>query len=86
MLKTYLYVPEEINTEITKLAAIQRVSKGVVIRAVLREGLTAIKKPKTGGIEALLKIAELGERINAKGPKYLSSNIDKYLWENSNEQ
>jgi len=86
VLKTYLYVPEEIDKEIKNLAEVQKVSKAAVIRSILKEGITAIKHPKnSSGVEALLKIAALGKRINAKGPKDLSSNIDKYLWDNWNE-
>lgn len=85
MLRTYLYVPEELNKEIAYMAKYNKKSKARIIREALEEGLTIIKKPKSGGVEALLKIAELGTRINAKGPKDLSSNLDKYLWGNSNE-
>lgn len=82
MLKTYLYVPEELNREIEQLVKIQKASKAEVIRLVLKTGVAQIKNQKTGGVEVLLKLAEIGKKINAKGPKDLSQNIDKYLWKN----
>ncbi len=84
MIRTFVYFPEELNREIEHLAKDTKKSKATVIREALEEGVTSIKSQKTGGIEALLKIAELGEKINAKGPKDLSSNMDKYLWKNWN--
>ncbi len=85
MIRTFIYFPEELNREIENLAEDTKRSKATVIREALEEGLTSIKKQKSGGIEALLKIAELGEKINAHGPKDLSRNLDKYLWENQND-
>ena len=32
--------------------------------------------------ESLLMLAELGKKMKLKGPKDLSTNIDKYLWDN----
>ena len=84
MIRTYIYFPKELNSEIEVLAKDVNKSKASVIREALQEGLNSIKKQKSGGIEALLKIADLGEKIKAKGPSDLSSNIDKYLWENWN--
>ncbi|MBI3384717.1 hypothetical protein HY030_00820 [Candidatus Gottesmanbacteria bacterium] len=80
MLKTYLYVPEELNREIEQLVKIQNASKAEVIRLVLKAGVAQIKSQKTGGAEVLLKLAEIGKKAGAKGPKDLSRNIDKYLW------
>lgn len=81
MIRTFIYFPEELNKEIERLAFSTKKSKALVIREALEEGLNSIKKQKTGGAEALLKIAELGKRINASGPKDLSKNLDKYLWQ-----
>ena len=51
-----------------------------MIREALEQGLTAIQRQKRGGTDVLLKIAKLGKRINAKGPKDLSTHMDRYLW------
>lgn len=82
MIRTFIYFPEELNQEIEHLAKKTNRSKATVIREALEEGLTFMKRQKGGGIEALTKIAKLGEKIKAKGPKDLSSNLDQYLWEN----
>lgn len=81
MIRTFIYFPEELNKEIERLAFSTNKSKALVIREALEEGLSSIKKQKTGGAEALLKIAELGKRIKAAGPNDLSKNLDKYLWQ-----
>ena len=80
MIRTYIYYPEELDKEIERFAAATKKSKATIIREALEEGLLTIKKHKAGGAEALLKIAELGKRINATGPTDLSSNMDTYLW------
>lgn len=80
MLKTYLYIPEELNREINLLVKMQKASKAEVMRLVLKAGVAQIKNQKTGGAEVLLKLAEMGKKIRAKGPKDLSANLDKYLW------
>ncbi len=80
MLKTYLYVPEELNQEIQQLAASQNLSKAEIIRKAIKEGLNFIKGKKTGGADALLRLADLAQKFNVKGPKDLSTNLDKYAW------
>ena len=80
MLKTYLYVPEEINEEIKQLANMQKVTKASIIRAALKQGLGAIKKQKMSSARILLKLAEIGKKYQPKGPKDASTKIDKYLW------
>lgn len=80
MIRTFIYFPEELNQEIERMVNDTNKSKAMIIREALKEGLTSIKKYNICGVEALLKIAELGQKINAKGPKDLSSNMDKYLW------
>ncbi len=80
MLKTYLYVPEEIDKEIKNLAEIQKVSKAVIIRNALKQGLGAIKRQNMSSARILLKLAEIGKKYQPKGPKDASTKIDKYLW------
>lgn len=81
MIRTFIYFPEELAEELNHLATTTKKSKAAVIREALEEGLASIKKSKSGGTQALFKIAELGKGINAKGPKDLSANLDTYLWE-----
>jgi len=81
MLKTYLYIPENLGEEISVLAQNLETSKADVIRRALKEGITQIKKQKTGSLDVLTRIAEIAKNSRAKGPKDLSTNHDKYLWD-----
>lgn len=81
MLKTYLYVPEELNEKIVDTAKSRNKSKAEVIREALEIGIDNIQAGGTASTEALLKIAEIGRINNVKGPKNAASNMDKYLWE-----
>lgn len=81
MLKTYLYVPDEIHKEVNLLVASQKKSKAIVLRTALREGLIVIKKQIGSSASALLKLSDIGKKYNLSGPRDLSSNIDKYLWD-----
>ena len=82
MLKTYLYVPDELNNEVETLAKLESKSKAEIIRSALREGVGVIKKKRASSAEALLEIARIGKKNRACGPKDLSRNLDKYLWGN----
>ena len=80
MLKTYLYIPEQLERRIKLTAETQKKSKAEVIRQALEKGISAIAQQGTVSAHALLKIAEVGEKYKPKGPKDLSANLDKYLW------
>ncbi|MDO8570539.1 MAG: hypothetical protein Q7R97_03060 [Candidatus Daviesbacteria bacterium] len=80
MLKTYLYLPEQLNEKINLIAQTQNKSKAEVIRQTLEKGITAVAHQGTASVQALLKLAEIGKKYKPKGPKDLSANLDKYLW------
>ena len=80
MLKTYLYLPEHLDEKISRTAQNQNKSKAEVIRQALEKGITAISQQGTVSAQALLRIAEVGEKYRPKGPKDLSANLDQYLW------
>ena len=80
MLKTYLYVPEELEEKIILTAKIQNKSKAEVIRQALGKGITAIQSQGTTSARILLKIAQIGMQYNIKGPKDSSEKMDEYLW------
>lgn len=79
MLKTYLYIPDNIAERIDRTAQNQNKSKAEVIRQALSEGLSELEKKKRGGAESLLKLAEIGRKANFKGI-HDSSRMDKLLW------
>lgn len=80
MLKTYLYIPEHLEDKIIQTAQSQNKSKAEVIRQALEKGITAISQQGAVSAQALLRIAEVGEKYQPKGPKDLSANLDQYLW------
>ena len=80
MLKTYLYIPEQLNSKINYTAKAQNKSKAEVMRQALENGLQKFKGQGNAGVEALFKLAELGKRYKLKGPKDSSMKMDEYLW------
>lgn len=80
MLKTYLYIPEQLKERINRTAKTQDKSKAEIMRQALEKGITALQQQGTASAQALLKIAEIGKRFNLKGPKDGSEKLDDYLW------
>lgn len=80
MLKTYLYIPEQLENKIKLTAETQKKSKAEIIRQALKEGLGVMDKKKTGGAEVLLKLAEIAKKSGVRGPRDASVNHDYYLW------
>ncbi|MDP3732993.1 MAG: hypothetical protein Q8Q91_00485 [Candidatus Daviesbacteria bacterium] len=82
MLKTYLYVPEELNLAINNLAKVQKISKAAVLREALSQGVASIKRQNMRSAQALLDLAKMAEKIPTKGrvPKDIVSNLDYYTW------
>jgi len=83
MLKTYLYVPDQLNQEINALAQIQKISKAEVIRTAIKKGITFIKRQAASSASLLLQIGKIGEKYQPHGPKDLSAKMDNYLWRKS---
>jgi hypothetical protein len=81
MLKTYLYIPDQLEEKIILTAKTQKKSKAEIMREALEKGITEIRLKGTASVEALQQIAEIGRKYNLKGPKDGSLNMDKYLWE-----
>ena len=81
MLKTYLYIPDELNEKISRAANAQKKSKAEVIRKALERGIGQEEPGKNAGVELLFQLEQLGKKLKLKGPKDLSKNMDKYLWE-----
>lgn len=80
MLKTYLYIPDDLNERIDRAAKAQKKSKAEVIRKALEKGIATDVQEKNAGVEFLFKLAELGRKNKLKGPRDGSINHDYYLW------
>lgn len=75
MIRTQVYLPRILYHHIKMIAARNKKAAAEVIRELLEEG---VKKRHGNAGEALLRIA----KNPIKGlPKNLSTNIDKYLYE-----
>ena len=80
MLKTYLYIPEQLDNEIIYTAKALNQSKAETIRQALVKGLHEVKHQGTASAHALLEMAEIGRKNKVRGPKDSSENMDDYLW------
>lgn len=80
MLKTYLYIPEQLEEKLKLTAKTQKKSKAEVMREALREGIGALERKQAGGAEVLLKLAKMAKKYGVKGPRDGSVNHDYYLW------
>lgn len=80
MLKTYLYIPDELNEKISRAARAQKKSKAEVIRKALEKGIGEDGQGRNAGVEVLFKLAEFGKKNKIKGPRDASVNHDYYLW------
>ena len=81
MLRTYLYIPEQLQEKIIHTAKNQNKSKAEVIRQALEKGIAQVTQQGTASAQVLLKLAELGKQQNLKGPRDSSEKMDKYLWD-----
>lgn len=78
MLRTQIYLPEEFRSQLNQLAVQLNVSMAEVIRLILKDGLKEKEDILPGGND-LLALNDL--KIKG-GPKDLSGNLDRYLYEN----
>jgi len=82
MVKTYLYIPEQLNDKITYAAKIAKKSKAALIREVLEKGIRISGKSKVAPSDAqfLQHLAGLKEKTTLKEIRDGSINHDHYLW------
>lgn len=76
MIRTQVYLSEDIYWEVKVAAKKENKATAQVVRELLEEGLN-LKRKKSSIGKALLSLAS----IKVKGPGDLSTNIDKYLYE-----
>lgn len=77
MIRTQIYIPEEIHQETKFLAQKQGKSMAELLRSFITIGVIEEKKKKSKQ-RSLSSLARLGIK---GGPKNLSKNIDKYLYQ-----
>jgi len=80
MLRSYIYLPDELGRKIKRTAKLQKKSRAQVVREALEKGITSMQREQGASAEVLLKLAKLAEKYTIRGPKDLSANLDKYTW------
>jgi predicted DNA-binding protein len=80
MLKTYLYIPDELANRINAAAKSQKKSKAVVLRSALEKGLAVMQQESNESAKALLCAADVGSKYQVKGSKDSAVNLDAQLW------
>lgn len=78
MIRTQIYLPRELYQEVDLVAKKEKKPKAQVIREAIEKDMS--KKCGNAG-DALLKLAAMAKKYKWKGPKDLSVNHDKYLYE-----
>lgn len=74
-------VDDAVMEQIENLTRVTGKPEKMVIREVVKAGLKNYKNVHTRTTKALLEIADYAEEIGAKGPKDLSTNHNKYAWD-----
>lgn len=80
MIRTQVYLPKDLYQNIDLVAKREKRAKAQVIREALEKGLGVSKREQNTGT-VLLEIAAMAKKYNWKGPRDLSRNHDKYLYE-----
>jgi len=75
MIRTQVYLPEQLYQEINLVSKKEKKAAAQVVRELLEEGLLIKKKSNNIG-KALIALS----KVNAHGPKDLSNKIDDYLY------
>lgn len=78
MIRTQIYLPKDLYQEIDLVAKREKKAKAQVIREAIEKDMN--KKRGNAG-DTLLKLAAMAKKYKWKGPKDLSANHDKYLYE-----
>lgn len=80
MLRTNVYIPDELNTQINNKAKVYGKSKSEVIREALVKGLNADNGQKSKSAQTLLDLVHMAKSFPGTGPSDLSINHDYYTW------
>jgi len=81
MQKTMVYLPKQLKERVLIIANSQGTSQAEVIRKALQAGLGTAKFQSNASAQGLIKIGHLAEKLQIKGPRDLSENLDKYTWD-----
>ena len=77
MIRTQIYIPEAIHSQLIQLAKAKSSSMAEITRKFIENGLKESKNIDRSGKSVMRAIANMNIK---KGPKDLSANIDHYLY------
>lgn len=81
MIRTQIYIPKEMHDAIKTIARQEKKPQAEIVRRALEAGIKLAKPKETTG-QALQRLIDLGKELNLKSDDpHLSTNIDKYLYE-----
>lgn len=80
MLRTHIYLPEDLNAEIENAAREVHKSKAEVIREALEHGIKVVKPKRSASAKALLTMAQEAKKFTGKAPPDLAFNHNYYTW------
>lgn len=80
MLKTYLYLPETLHSQINTVAQSFNKSKAETMRLALEHGLAILNQQKQSSGAAMLKVRDVGRQYTVKGHPQSSQKIDEQMW------
>ncbi len=81
MIRTQMNLTEDIRQNIKLFAKRENKSESQVAREIMEIGIKAKTRKRGNAGEALLRLAELGERLEINLPSDVSINHDKYLYD-----
>jgi hypothetical protein len=77
MVRTQIYLPKQLHTDLQWTAIRKRESVAALVRAFVQEGIERDRKKKGGSAAVLLKLAGKGD---PNAPRDLSRNLVSYLY------
>lgn len=75
MIRTQIYIPETLHNRAKLFAKKQKKPLAEVVREFIQQGIKNQQRAKVKSLEALIQLKITG------GPKDLSKNMDKYLFQ-----
>lgn len=80
MIRTYVQLPRQTYHQLKAVADNENLPFTAVTRRVIDNGLKQEKR-LVGSTSFLFELEKLGKKLNVKGPKDWSTNLDKYTWD-----
>lgn len=77
MIRTQIYIPDDIRSQLIQLAKARSTSMAEITREFIENGLKNSKHIDRSGKTVLKRLLNMNIR---KGPKDLSANLDHYLY------